>query len=82
MADEYKGPIATFISEEFMGGATVDPSTSLFQSQTLDSIALASLVAFLEDEWSIRVNTLEIVIENFDTVDATAAFVARKLADG
>ena len=48
----------------------------------LDSIAILSLVEFLQDEFAIRVEDDELVPENFETVRAVASLVARKRATG
>jgi acyl carrier protein len=46
----------------------------------VDSLTLVSIVEALEDHFSIRVAPREVVPENFATIAAIAAFVARKRA--
>jgi acyl carrier protein len=58
----------------------VDVDTSLFRDQLLDSMNLTSLIAFLEETFSIRVKPMDIVFENLDTVNHQLAYIARKRA--
>jgi len=58
----------------------VDADTSLFRGQLLDSMTLTALLAFLEETFAIRVKPMDIVFENFDTVNHMMAFIGRKKA--
>ena len=58
----------------------VTADTSLFRDQLLDSMNLTALIAFLEEEFAIRVKPMDIVYENLDTVNHMLAYVARKKA--
>lgn len=48
----------------------------------LDSVAILSLVVFIEEQFGVRVEDDELVPENFETVRALSAFIAGKLAPG
>ena len=41
---------------------------------------LTALIAFLEEEFAIKVTPMDIVYENLDTVNHMLAYVARKKA--
>lgn len=73
--------ILEFIRDEAeLDDEEVTPDTSLFRDQLLDSMNLTALIAFLEEEFAIRVKPMDIVYENLDTVNHMLAFVARKKA--
>lgn len=50
----------------------------LFSSGLLDSLGHVRLLAFIEKHFSVTIRLDEITLENFDTVDRIAAFVAAK----
>ena len=58
----------------------VNADTSLFRDQLLDSMNLTALIAFLEEEFEIKVKPMDIVYENLDTVRHMLSFVERKRA--
>jgi acyl carrier protein len=72
--------ILEFIEEEADLGDDVEltTDTSLFRDQLLDSMNLTSLIAFLEETFSIRVKPMDIVYENLDTVKHMLAYIERK----
>lgn len=51
---------------------------SMLQAGMIDSTGVLELVAFLESHFDITVADADVVPENLDTIDALAAFVARK----
>jgi len=55
----------------------IDENTSLFQGQILDSMSLTMLIAFIEDEYDVRVKPLDIVYENFDTLANMKTYILR-----
>ncbi len=73
--------ILEFIRDEAdLEDEEVTPDTSLFRDQLLDSMNLTALIAFLEEEFAIKVKPMDIVYENLDTVNHMLAYVARKKA--
>lgn len=74
--------ILEFICEEMLDDSSIviEEGTSLFRSKTLDSLNMTMLIVFLETEYKIKINMLDIVYENFDTVNDMVAFVNRKKA--
>lgn len=74
--------LSDFICSRFQldpGEVTAD--TALFSAGLLDSFHLIELITYLEKTSGIRVAPTEISLENLDTPDRIARFVARKRAE-
>jgi acyl carrier protein len=56
--------------------------TSLLRQGIVDSTGVLELVSFLERDFAIEVQDLEILPENLDSVARIAAYVGRKLGNG
>ena len=56
----------------------VELDTDLLISGALDSLAVMQVAAWMEDELKIEVDPVDIVFENFQTVEAMATFVHRQ----
>jgi acyl carrier protein len=54
-------------------------STLLFDEGIFDSIGLLNLISFLEENFGIKVNDLEINSDNFESIDAITSYLERKL---
>lgn len=52
--------------------------TSLFNNHLLDSMNLVALIAFLEEDFGIKVKPMDITIRNFDTVNLIFAYIKRQ----
>lgn len=67
-----------FILEKItLDGEKIARNEDLLASDTLDSLAIVELVAFLEARFGIRVSDDDLVPENFKTIDEIVAFVER-----
>ena len=51
--------------------------TTLIDDRYLDSLSMVSLIADLEDTFDIGIPAVEVVVENFNSVEAIAALVER-----
>lgn len=51
----------------------------LFTDGHLSSMDILNLVLFIEGEFGIRVNSLDISVENFDCVNTMADYASRKI---
>lgn len=72
--------LTSFIVEDLLQGKVVlAPDTKLFTSRLLNSIALVELLAFIEEEFAIKIKPSEILIENIDSVKFFEHFIQRKL---
>jgi acyl carrier protein len=76
--------IRSYIVDRFMFGQGADGlsnTDSFLERGLVDSTGILELVAFLEERFGIRVLDNELVPENLDSVDRSAAFVARKRSE-
>lgn len=71
-----------FIHEELLDDETIEPDSSLFRSQLLDSLALTNLIMFIEEAFGVRVGAMDISYDNLDSVDLIVAFIDRKKDGG
>ena len=77
----FKDTIRRFVLEDLAAGAGLDrvsDSESLVSNGLIDSLGIFRLVAFLEDNFAIRIGDEEILQENFRSIDAIADFVIGK----
>ena len=75
--------IRTFIEDNFLfreDRAAIAESESLLDAGLIDSTGILELVAFLEGEFHIRMEDVDIVPENLDSIAAIAGYVDGKLA--
>jgi acyl carrier protein len=61
--------------------STIDDATPLFSSGIIDSFSLVSLIMFIESEGGIKVEPLDVNLENLDSIERILAYVGRKTAD-
>lgn len=52
----------------------VTAESTLFTSGALDSVAMLSLISFVEEQAAIQVRTEQVTLENFDTPGRIVAF--------
>lgn len=81
MADS-KQDIRNFIVENFLLGQAdglADDSSFLDQG-VIDSTGVLELVTHLETTYSIKVKDEELLPENLDSINAVAAYLAKKLS--
>ncbi|MDZ7264857.1 MAG: acyl carrier protein [candidate division KSB1 bacterium] len=72
-----------FVRDNLMFGDTrheLKKDQSFLNSGIIDSTGVLELVAFLEDNFQIKVNDEEIVPENLDSIERLIQFVTRKQA--
>ena len=82
MADNIEQVIKDHIIKEFMHGkpdVELDGDYPLFDEGIIDSLGIFRLVAFLTQEFSIKVEPDEVVLENFESIDNIRALVESKL---
>lgn len=75
--------INDYISEDLVSDRTVLPlhnDTPLLDSNILDSVAVLSLVMFLEEQFGISIAIADVKPEHFRTIDAICAFVRSRQA--
>ena len=69
--------IRSFIAASFFVDE-LDEEASFLESGVVDSLGLAQLVTFLEEEFGITVEDRDLVPDNLDSVARAASFVERK----
>lgn len=70
--------INDYISREFVKDASLLPlrnATSLLETDIIDSLNLLRLVMFIQERYGITVDDVDLIPENFDTVDAICAYL-------
>lgn len=74
-----KEELLRFIRED-LGAAdsVVSETTSLFKSKLLDSMNLTFLITFVEETYGVKVSAMDVVFENFDSVNNLIDFITRK----
>ena len=77
-ADRYIEPIREYIvSHHLDERSELDPKTPLLEWGVIDSLALADVLAFIEDEFEVTIPAEEITPENLRDLESIAALVAR-----
>lgn len=77
MAERTKTKIREFLSR-FFRSRQVGDDEDIFALGFVNSLLAMQLVQFLEKEFSITVEDDDLDLDNFRTIDAMAALVARK----
>jgi acyl carrier protein len=73
---EVEGRILEFIRAELVSpGAAVGRDDDLLSDDLLDSIAVLRLATFVDEQYRLRMQPADFLVENFQTVAALARFV-------
>lgn len=72
--------IRPFIVEKFLFGDGVNfqDDDSLLGKGIIDSTGILSLIAFIEQQFDLRIEDQEIIPDNLDSVNKINAFIERK----
>lgn len=70
------------ILEEIEDGVDYENCTTLIDDGILDSLAIISLVAEIEEEFDVQIPTVEIVPENFNSAKAIWNLIVRLQEEG
>jgi acyl carrier protein len=77
---EIKDAIKDFIVETtFTPRENIQDDTLIFVQGVFDSMGFISLINFIEEKFLIRAEDADLLEENFESVNAIASFVKRKL---
>lgn len=57
----------------------VKNDTLIFEQGMMDSMAFMSLIAFIEETFSIQLNDNELIEAHFESIDAISVFIKEKL---
>jgi acyl carrier protein len=78
-----KEELRTYIASAFLpdeSPESLKDDTPLRTSGVMDSMGLLRLVGFVESQYGIELKAYDTSIENFDTIDAIADLIERKIA--
>ena len=77
---QYLETTKQFIVDNFLfgDGAKIANDTPLFEKGIIDSTGVLELVAFIEDNFNVRVTDEELVQENFSSLNAIEKFLQSK----
>ena len=76
MPDTPEAAITAYVRR--LAGRPVEPHEAIISSQLLDSIAAVQLIDFIERSFAVVVDDEDLVLANFDSVDAIVALVRTK----
>jgi acyl carrier protein len=79
--EEIKLKVKSFVVDSFLFGNAngLADDTSFLEAGILDSTGVMEVVAFLEQQFGVRVDDDELTPENLDSISSIGAFVSRKL---
>ncbi len=78
---EYKESVRQFITDNFLygeGGDQLADDASFLEEGIIDSTGVLELITFLEDEFRLEIDDMELVPENLDSVNNVAGFILSK----
>lgn len=70
-----------FITEELVpdyNSSDLDKNQSLLESGIIDSLGIMKLVAFIEENFQLKVSDEELIPENFETLSALTSLISQK----
>jgi len=82
---EMEAIINDYISKEVVQDPSLLPlanDTSLLETGILDSLSLLKLVLFVQERFGTAVDDVDIVPENFDSVDAICVYLRSRAREG
>ncbi|MDH4171372.1 MAG: acyl carrier protein [Acidimicrobiia bacterium] len=59
-------------------GDDLGPDTDLLLTGLVDSLGVVRVVNWIEDEMGVEVDPVDVTLENFQTVNAMAAYIGRQ----
>ena len=79
--EEIKLKVRNFVVDNFLfsNANGLADDTSFLEAGILDSTGVLEVVAFLEQQFGVRVDDDELTPENLDSIASIGAFVSRKL---
>jgi acyl carrier protein len=77
---EYESAFTDFIRQEILHGRAVSlgPEEDLLTAGVIDSLGILRMVAFIEEQFGLRVPDEDVVFENFQSIGAMAAYVTQR----
>jgi len=70
--------LITFMKNDLgVDTSDVQPDTPLFSSGLIDSFSLVGLITFIESSSDVKVDPMDVNLDNFDTVGSILAYTQR-----
>ncbi len=63
----------------FGDGDALEDNTSFYDSGIIDSTGILEIVSFIEKQFNIRVETHELVPDNFESLSCVAEYLEKKI---
>ncbi|NNE67916.1 MAG: acyl carrier protein [Pyrinomonadaceae bacterium] len=76
-----KQQIRDFVQKTLIGdlkAGELSTSENLLGGGLIDSLGVMQLIAFVEDEFDLSIPTKDMVIENFESIDAVCGYIGRR----
>ncbi len=80
---EIKTSVRNYILQNFLftdDTSKLDDGESFIDKGIIDSTGILELIMFVETEFQMQVADVDMTMENFDSVDRIARFIAEKIA--
>ena len=71
--------VTTFL---FRDSSKLDDETSFLENSILDSTGMLELISFIEQEFSISIDPMELIPDNLDSIKNVTQFIERKKGAG
>ena len=71
--------MTNIVETSFVPAEKVQDDTLIFVDGIFDSMGFLGLINFIEDSFSIKAEDAELLEENFESVNAIASFIDKKL---
>ena len=78
-----KESIRNFVQSELVSGKehqNLSDGDQLIETGIIDSLGIMKLIGFLEDNLSVQIDDMELIPENFSSIDSITTLVEKKLA--
>ena len=77
--DPVTGKVREFVKNSVHSESEkIDLTTLIFKEGYFDSMGFIMLITYIEEEFGITTNDAELVEENFESINAIAAYIQRK----
>jgi acyl carrier protein len=80
--EDIEQPIKAYIIRQFLfdkPAMILDKNVPLIEQGIIDSLGIFLLVAFLEQQFAIKIHPEDIVLENFGTIEAITHLVEARM---
>jgi acyl carrier protein len=69
-----------FIQSEFLqnGSKPIAANDNLIEDGVIDSLAILILISFIEEQYSVSINPEDVVLENFESIEAINSLIDAK----